>query len=172
MFSDTSQHALFFHEIRWFERMLPNWQPSEASLYHGYPWLFVSHICPGFGMLVLECQGRSGGGGACHVWNGEIPMSKMDGTSWKGLSLKLLRFESFGVWRCPFSAPTSGHYRYRPSSIWRRPGIKRGFECPELTRWIFVESQRRKTRQACVCKMITLVVLSTSAMSNPQIWTV
>jgi len=67
MFSDTSQHALFFHEIRWFERMLPNWQPSEASLYHGYPWLFVSHICPGFGMLVLECQGRSGGGGACHV---------------------------------------------------------------------------------------------------------
>ena len=168
MLSDTSQHVLFFHEIGWFERMLPNWQPSEATLYHGYPWLFVSHICPGFGMLVLECQGRSGGGGSLSCWNCEIPMSKMDGTSWKGLSLKLLRFESFGVCRCPFSAPTSGHYRYRPSSIWRRPGIKRGFACPELTRWIFVESQRRKTRQACVCKMITLVVLSTSAMSNPQ----
>lgn len=81
-FRYISTYVLFSREIGWFERMLPDWQPSEATLYHGYPWLFVS-ICPGFGMLVLECQGRSGGGGSLWCWNCEIPMSKMDGTSWK-----------------------------------------------------------------------------------------
>ena len=89
----------------------------DAILPSSTPIAFL--CCPGFGMLVLECQGRSGGGGACHDVEIVIfPYPRwMELYSWKGLSLKLLRFESFGVRRCSFSAPTSGHYRYRPSSI-------------------------------------------------------
>lgn len=162
MLSDTSQHMFCFPA-----KLVGSKECSQTGNQVKQPYTMAIHGCLSLSAQALGCwcwnaKAVAEVGGAC-----DVEIVKFLCPKWMELVGKL-RFESFGVWRCPFSAPTWGHYRYRPSSIWRRPGIKRGFECPELTRWIFVESQRRKTRQACVCKMITPVVLSTSAMSNPQ----
>ena len=49
MLSDTSQCVLFSLDIGWFERsqLLQDWQPSEATLYHGclspISFLFKNH---------------------------------------------------------------------------------------------------------------------------------